>query len=205
MKERCIDDVAIHYSFVSRNYRKDLSSCTTIFCFSKFDFAHDLVQALVNDIEEKWVRMLRFSSHLSVQGYDSSSANMSWRGFFRRDNKLFSPRGLPTEEAMTRKANAITGTTNFLVMFPPAQLQLLNSHMLPQYFFRWVRYVLDEVWKNFPQDGNLICFGLIPAKWKQAMGILKMPPFCLDRQYVLSRLISLTVLPTGLGSKTDHL
>ena len=58
---------------------------------------------------------------------------------------------------MTRKANAITGATDF------------------------------------------------PAKRKQAMGISKMPPFCLDRQYVLSRLISLTVLPTGIGSKTDHL
>ena len=53
MKERCIDDVAIHRSFVSRNYRKDLSSCTTIFRFSKFDIAHDLVQALVNDTAEK--------------------------------------------------------------------------------------------------------------------------------------------------------
>ena len=103
MKERCIDNVAIHHSFVSRNYRKDLSSCAIIFCFSKFDIAHNLVQALISDTAEKRVRMLRFSSHLSVQGYDSSSANISWRGFFRRDNKLFSPRGLPTEEAMTSK------------------------------------------------------------------------------------------------------
>ena len=52
MKDRCIDDVAIHHSFVSRNYRKDVSSCTTIFCFSKFDIAHDLVQALGNDTAE---------------------------------------------------------------------------------------------------------------------------------------------------------
>ena len=49
MKDRCIDDVAIHHLFVSRNYRKDLSLCATIFCFSKFDIAHDLVQALGND------------------------------------------------------------------------------------------------------------------------------------------------------------
>ena len=53
MKDRCIDDVAIPYSFVSRNYRKDLSSCTTTFCFSKFDIAHDLVQALCNDTVQK--------------------------------------------------------------------------------------------------------------------------------------------------------
>ena len=77
MKDRCTDDVAIHYSFVSRNYREDLSSCATIFCFAKFDIAHDLVQALGNDTAEKRVRMLRFSSHLSVHAYDSSSANIS--------------------------------------------------------------------------------------------------------------------------------
>ena len=77
MKDRCIDDVAIRHSFVSRNYRKELSSCATIFCSSKFDVAHDLVQALVNDTAEKRVHMLRFPSHLSVQGYDSSSANIS--------------------------------------------------------------------------------------------------------------------------------
>ena len=53
MKDRCIDDVAIHHSFVSRNYRKDLSSCTTILYFSKFDIAHDLAQALGNDTAEK--------------------------------------------------------------------------------------------------------------------------------------------------------
>ena len=46
IKDRCIDDVGIPHSFVSRNYVKNLSSCTTIFCFSKFDIAHDLVQAL---------------------------------------------------------------------------------------------------------------------------------------------------------------
>ena len=65
--------------------------------FEKFDIAHD-----------------------SVQAYDSSSANISWRGFFRRDNKLFSSGGLPTE-AMTRSAKAITGVTNFIAI-----LRLLN-------------------------------------------------------------------------------
>ena len=35
MKDRCIDDVTIHRSFVSRSYRKDLSSCATTFCFWK--------------------------------------------------------------------------------------------------------------------------------------------------------------------------
>ena len=38
---RCKDDVAIRHSLVSRNYGKEL----TIFCFSKFDIAHDLVHS----------------------------------------------------------------------------------------------------------------------------------------------------------------
>ena len=48
MKDQCIDDVAIRHSFVARNYRKELTLRATIFCFSKFDIAHDLVQALGN-------------------------------------------------------------------------------------------------------------------------------------------------------------
>ena len=49
----------------------------------------------------------------------------------------------------------------------------------PQYFFCWIRYVMEEVrrnlsWKRRPY---LFWFGLIPAKRKQTMGILKMPPF----------------------------
>ena len=96
MKDRCTDDVAIGHSLVSRNYRKELNSCATISCSSKFDIAHDLhdlLQALGNDTAEKRVHMLRFPNHLSVQGYDASSANINWRGFFRPENKLLSSRG----------------------------------------------------------------------------------------------------------------
>ena len=118
---------------------------------------------------EKWVRMLCISSHLSVQGYNSSSANISWRGFFRWENKLFSPGGLPTEEAMTRSAKAITSATNFVAMFN-------FSTSVPKFtpvatiLFCGVRYVPDGVrqklsWKRQPY---LFWFGLIPAKWKQA-------------------------------------
>ena len=80
------------------------SSCATIIRFSKFAIAHDLVQALGNDTAEKLVRMLHFLSHLSVQGYDSSSANISWRGFFRRDNRFFSPGGLLTDKIRWQEA-----------------------------------------------------------------------------------------------------
>ena len=54
----------------------------------------------------KWVRMLHYSSNLSVQGCDFSSANISWHGFFRRDN-----------------SHVTAG-----------QLQSLNSRLLPKYF-----------------------------------------------------------------------
>ena len=154
MKDRCIDDVAIRYSFVSRNYRKALSSCTTIFCFSKFDIAHDLVQALCNDTAQKWVRMLRFSSHLSVQTYDSSSANISWRGFFRRDNKLFFSRGVASRGNDKRRLRD-NRCDELHCHVTAAQLQLLSSHLFPQYFFCWVRYVPNEIrkklsWKRQP-------------------------------------------------------
>ena len=78
---------------------------------------HRARQTLGHDTAGKWVRMLCISSHLSVQGYDSSSANINWREFFRRENKLFSTGGLPTEETMTRSAKAMTGATNFVAMF----------------------------------------------------------------------------------------
>ena len=39
----------IRHSFVARNYRKELNLRAPIFCFWKFDIAHDLVQALGND------------------------------------------------------------------------------------------------------------------------------------------------------------
>ena len=52
------------HSFLLRNYRK-------------FDIAHDLIQALGHDTAEKWMRMLCFSIHLSVQGYYFASANIS--------------------------------------------------------------------------------------------------------------------------------
>ena len=55
-----------------------------------------------------------------------------------------------------------------------------NSHLLPQYFFCWIRYVMEEVRRNlsWKRQPYLFWFGLIPAKRKQTMGILKMPPFC---------------------------
>ena len=61
-----------------------------------------------------------------------------------------------------------------------AQLQSPNSHLLPQYFFCWIRYVMEEVRRNlsWKRQPYLFWFGLIPAKRKQTMGILKMPPFC---------------------------
>ena len=61
-----------------------------------------------------------------------------------------------------------------------APLQSPNSHLLPQYFFCWIRYVIEEVRRNlsWKRQPYLFWFGLIHAKGKETMKILKMPPFC---------------------------
>lgn len=67
--------------------------------------------------------MLRYLIHLSVQGHDSFSANISGSGFFRRNNKILHWGGLP-EETMIRSAKVIKGATNLVAI-----LRLLNfSH-----------------------------------------------------------------------------
>lgn len=151
---------------MSRNYRKErvqlyFSSCATIIRFSKFSIAHDLVQALGNDTAEKLVRMLHFLSHLSVQGYDSSSANISWRGFFRQTNRVFPPGGLLTDkirwqEALMRSQVRRTsqpcyGCWTSVTKFTPVTTIL--------YFLEW------DMWRmrfesNFPENDNLDFFGL---------------------------------------------
>ena len=56
-----------------------------------------------------------------------------------------------------------------------APLQSPNSHLLPQYFSCWIRYVMEEVRRNdfWKRQPYLFRFGLIHAKRKQTMGILK--------------------------------
>ena len=64
-----------------------------------------------------------------------------------------------------------------------APLQSPNSRLLTQYFFCSIRYVMEEVRRNlsWKRQPYLFWFGLIHAKRKQTMGILKMPPFCRER------------------------
>ena len=47
-------------------------------------------------------------------------------------------------------------------------------------FFCWIRYVMEEVRRNlsWKRQPYLSWFGLIHAKRKQTMGVLKMPSFC---------------------------
>ena len=47
-----------------------------------------------------------------------------------------------------------------------APLQSPNSHLLPQYFFCWIRYVMEETRRNlsWKRQPYLFWFGLIPAK-----------------------------------------
>ena len=48
-----------------------------------------------------------------------------------------------------------------------APLHSPNSHLLPQYFLCWIRYVMEEVQRNlsWKRQPYLFWFGLIPAKW----------------------------------------
>ena len=135
MKDRCIDDVAIPYSFVSRNYRKDLSSCTTIFCFSKFDIAHDLVQALCNDTAQK------MSAHAPLlEPFERPDLR-----FFFCKHKLarvlpprqqtFFSRGVVSRGVNDKKLLRDNRCDELHCHVTAAQLQLLSSHLLPQYFF----------------------------------------------------------------------
>ena len=114
--EGCIYDVAIHHSFVSRSYRKELSSCRTTLCFSKFDIAHDLVQALCND--KAHAPLLE---PFKCPGLRFFFCKHKLARVFPPRQQAFFPEGLPTKEAMTRSAKAITGATNFIAM-----LRLLN-------------------------------------------------------------------------------
>ena len=160
MKDRCIDDVAIHHSFLSRNYRKGSQfECNYFLPFKVWHRAW-----LSTGTQQRHSGKMNPHAPLLEPferiGLRFSSANISWRGFFRRDNKLFSPRGLPTEEAMTRSAKVITGATNSVVIFRLLNFSYLIHTCYLNTFFCWVRYVPDEVWKKFPEDGNLNCFGL---------------------------------------------
>ena len=60
-----------------------------------------------------------------------------------------------------------------------APLQSPNSHLLPQYFFLLNKICDGGSSKEpFLKAATLFWFGLIHAKRKQTIGILKMPPFC---------------------------
>ena len=85
----------------------------------------------------KWERMFRHSSNLTIEGYDSSSASISWRVFFPRDNKRFLRRGgVAHWEGEGKKRHSDSKCFKLLTA---AQPQSLNSHLLPQYFFCLVR------------------------------------------------------------------
>ena len=84
---------------------------------------------------------------------------------------------------MTQRQNECASSTDLWFereSITNAPLQSPNSHLLPQYFFCWIRYVMEEVRRNlsWKRQPYLVWFGLIPAKRKQTMEILKMPPFC---------------------------
>ena len=129
----------------------------------------------------KWVRMLRFWSHLSVQGYCSPSPNKADAGFPAETTILFSKEfsfwGVDDKKGLSNKK-----CYELRRHVTDALLRSLNLQLLPQYFFCWVRHVKEEVWKklSWKRQLYLFWFGPIPAKWNQTMRISKLPLFCHD-------------------------
>ena len=104
----------------------------------------------------KWVRMLRFWSHLSVQGYCSPSPNKADAGFPAETTILFS-KEFPFWGVDDKKGLSNKKCYELRRHVTDALLRSLNLQLLPQYFFCWVRYVTE---RNFSENGNFICFGL---------------------------------------------
>ena len=129
----------------------------------------------------KWVRMLHFWSHLSVQGYCSLSPNKADAGFPAETTILFSKEfsfwGVDDKKDLRNKK-----CYELRRHVTDALLRSLNLQLLPQYFFCWVRYVKEEVWRklSWKRQLYLFWFGPIPAKWNQTMRISKLPLFCHD-------------------------
>ena len=91
------------------------------------------------------------------------SAKMSWRGFFHRNNKRFSPGGwgvgwgLSSEEAMTRRTKTTTGARNHVKGCSTSVTKFTSVTKK--------RFSLGEIYdecgtRNFPENCNLICFDL---------------------------------------------
>ena len=129
----------------------------------------------------KWVRMLRYSSHLSVRGYCDSSPNKVDVGFPAETTLLFSRKfafwwGHDKKRQGDERCNELRNhVTNAL-------LRSLTLQLLTQYFLflseirdRGVRRKLS--WKR---QLCLFWFRLIPTEWNQTMRISKVPLLRLD-------------------------
>ena len=114
------------------------------------------------------------------------SAKMSWRGFFHRNNKRFSPgggRGGWGGVYLVRKRwqeepkwQQVLGT-----MLKAAQLQSLNSHLSPKIVFLWVRYMTNVVRETFLKTATLsVLIWPFSREMKTSNWNFKMPPFCLN-------------------------
>ena len=109
------------------------------------------------------------------------SAKMSWRGFFHRNNKRFSPGGWGGVYLVRKrwqeepKWQQVLGT-----MLKAAQLQSLNSHLSPKNVFLWVRYMTNVVRETFLKTATLSVTRPCSREMKTSNWNFKMPPFCLN-------------------------
>ena len=98
---------------------------------------------------------------------------------FLSNNKPFGRAVCRTEEAIKTSALAVRRATKFIAMLRPLHFNTKIHTCVPNIFFCWERYVAELVRKklSWKWEPYLLRLGLIPAKLKQKIWILKMPPY----------------------------
>ena len=138
----------------------------------------------LEDTTAKWVRMLRYSSHQSVQSYDFFQQKWADAAFSTETTNVFL-RGVEGWGGvyLVRKRwqeepkwQQVLGT-----MLKAAQLQSLNSHLSPKNVFLWVRYMTNVVRETFLKTATLsVLIWPCSREMKTSNCNFKMPPFCLN-------------------------
>ena len=137
----------------------------------------------LEDTAAKWVRMLRYSSHQSVQSYDFFQQKWADAAFSTETTNVFL-RGVGGGGVyLVRKRwqeepkwQQVLGT-----MLKAAQLQSLNSHLSPKIVFLWVRYMTNVVRETFLKTATLsVLIWPCSREMKTSNWNFKMPPFCLN-------------------------
>ena len=121
--------------------------------------------------------------------------------FFLSNNIPFRQTVCHSEEAIKPSAITIARATKFIAMLGPLHFDTKIHTCALNNFFWWKRYAAEQVWKKlfWKWEPYLFRPGLIPAKYKQTIWILKMPPY--PRYTVTMEILS---FPFLLARKFSH-